>query len=110
LEGLITYNPGKKFILYTDNAKAHRSKKLEPFLEANNKLELRSLPKYSPDWNPQEAIWKKMRKVVTHNTFFETFKDFQRAIIRFFKEFKLSPNEIIHPLCFYLKILKFWAS
>lgn len=42
MEGLIAYNPDKKIILYTDNAKAHHSKKLEPFLEANkDKLELK---------------------------------------------------------------------
>jgi transposase len=99
LERLITRYPGKKITLYADNAKAHHSKKLEPFLETNkNKLELEFLPKYSPDLNPQEDIWRKMRKTVTHNTFFETTKDLQRALIKFFRNFKL-PSQEIMSLC-----------
>lgn len=101
LEGLLAYNRGKKVILYTDNAKAHKSKKVKEWLAIREDvLEVIYLPKYSPDWNPQEAIWKKFRKVVTHNTFFGSFIEFQRAIIKYFINFKKSPLEIIS-LCKY---------
>jgi len=101
LDGLLTRNPGKKVILYTDNARAHRSKKVQCFLnEHKNILEVNYLPKYSPDWNPQEAIWRRFRKAVSHNTFFESFVEFQRAIVHHFRKVKLPSQEIIS-LCKY---------
>ena len=56
LEGpLARYKDAGKILLVLDNARAHDSKELEPFLEANKeKLELLFLPPYSPDLNPME--------------------------------------------------------
>jgi transposase len=73
-----------------DNARAHHSKEVELFLEANEeKLELMFLPPYSPDMNPMEWFWKLLRKKVTHNIFLGTFKEFQRVMIKFLIKFKL---------------------
>jgi len=96
LEGLLArYKNSGKILLILDNARAHHSKELKPFLEANNdKLVLLFLPPYSPDLNPMEWFWKFLRKQVTHNTFFDTFKKFQRALIKFIRKFKLSSIEI----------------
>jgi len=56
LDGLLARCPhSKKLIIVLDNARAHHSKELEPFLEANKvRLELVFLPPYSPDLNPME--------------------------------------------------------
>lgn len=96
LEGLLArYMDAGKILLVLDNARAHHSKELEPFLEANKeKLELLFLPPYSPDLNPMEWFWKFLRKQVTHNTFFDTFKNFQRALIKFIVKHKTSSPEI----------------
>ena len=91
LEGLLArYMNSGKILLILDNARAHHSKELEPFLEVNKeKLELLFLPPYTPDLNPMEWFWKFLCKQVTHNTSFDTFKNFQRALIKFFlKRFK----------------------
>ncbi len=91
LEGLLArYINSGKILLILDNARAHHSKELEPFLEVNKeKLELLFLPPYTPDLNPMEWFWKFLCKQVTHNTSFDTFKNFQRALIKFFlKRFK----------------------
>ena len=100
LEGiLIRYKDKCKVLMITDNARAHHSKQLNPFLEAHrDKFELMFLPPYSPDLNPIERLWKFMRKKVTHNTFFRTFKTFLRALILFFIKFKHS-NKVIQKLC-----------
>ena len=68
-----------------------------------DKLELMFFPKYSPDLNPQENFWKKIRKTVTHNTFFGTFEEFQQALIKFFRKYKLPSQEIVS-LCKYGKL------
>ena len=96
LEGLIArYRDLGKILLVLDNARAHHSKELELFLESHkDKLELMFLPPYSPNLNPMEWFWKFLRKQVTHNIFFSTFKKFQRALIKFIIKFKLPSMEI----------------
>ncbi|KKM70411.1 hypothetical protein LCGC14_1441030 [marine sediment metagenome] len=106
LEGLlIRYKNSGKILLILDNARAHHSKVVKLFLEANNdKLVLLFLPPYSPDLNPMEWFWKFLYKQVTHNTFFDTFKKFQRALIKFIRKFKLSSIEI-KTRCSFAKLL-----
>lgn len=105
LEGLLVRYPApKKLIMVLDNARAHHSKDLKPFLDANkDRLELVFLPPYSPDLNPMEWFWKFLRKIVTHNTFFPTFKDLQRALIKFIVKHKISSPEIM-TRCSYAKL------
>lgn len=105
LEGLLARYPApKKLIVVLDNARAHRSKELKPFLKANKeRLELVFLPPCSPDLNPMEWFWKFLRKMVTHNTFFPTIKDFQRALIKFIVKHKTSSPEI-KTRCSYAKL------
>jgi transposase len=65
----------KKILLVLDNAKYHHAKVLQPWLkEASEVLELFFLPPYSPDLNPIEMLWKKTRRNVTHNRFFESLQ------------------------------------
>jgi transposase len=40
--------------------------------EAQGHLMLRPQPSYSPELNPQERLWKWLRRVVTHDHWFET--------------------------------------
>ncbi len=105
LEGLLARYPApKKLVVVLDNARAHHSKELEPFLTTNQeRLELMFLPKYSPDLNPMEWFWKFLRKMVTHNTFFPTFKEFQRALMKFIVKHKISSPEI-KTRCSYAKL------
>ena len=105
LEGLLARYPApKKLIMVLDNARVHHSKELEPFLTIHKeRLELVFLPPYSPDLNPMEWFWKFLRKMVTHNTFFPTFKDFQRALIKFIVKHKTSSPEI-QSRCSYAKL------
>lgn len=103
-ELLVRYPAPKKLIMVLDNARAHHSKDLKPFLDANkDRLELVFLPPYSPDLNPMEWFWKFLRKIVTHNTFFPTFKDLQRALIKFIVKHKTSSPEIM-TRCSYAKL------
>jgi transposase len=106
LEGLLVrYKNAEKILLVLDNARAHHSKELHPFLEAHkDKLKLLFLPPYCPDLNPMEWFWKYLRKQVTHNTFFATFKKFQRALVKFIRKFNVSSLEI-KSRCSFTKIL-----
>ena len=53
--------------------------------EAEGHLMLMPQPTYSPELNPQERIWKWMRRVVTHNHWFETLREEIQARRDFFR-------------------------
>jgi len=48
--------PGR-IILYWDGIPPHRSKKVKKFLVKHPRLQVRRLPPYSPDLNPDEGVW-----------------------------------------------------
>ena len=48
-------------ILYWDGLPAHRSKKVKDFLAKNSRLQIKRIPSYSPDLNPDEGVWGYMK-------------------------------------------------
>jgi hypothetical protein len=68
LEQIISLNPGRKIGLITDNWGVHFSHASKNFYEEHKEcLCVLRLPTYAPFLNPEEKIWKDMRKNVTHN-------------------------------------------
>lgn len=62
LESMIQDASGRKVILIVDNLSVHHAKDLKPWLELNKaKIELRFLPSYSPDLNPDEYLNRDMK-------------------------------------------------
>jgi hypothetical protein len=50
-------------LMVVDGASIHKSKELKAYLQENYGIfELMLLPAYSPDFNPQERVWKALRK------------------------------------------------
>lgn len=83
--------PDKKMCFIWDNATWHRSKELRALLgqtkqgEDNEFSHIRFiwLPPYSPDYNPQEHVWKVAKQAVKNNvtaTFVELKDIFEQAI------------------------------
>ena len=61
-------------ILIQDGARYHTSKDIQTFLEKHNdRLFVFRLPSYSPDYNPIEYLWKKVKTAATHNRYFDEF-------------------------------------
>ena len=88
----------KKILLILDNAKYHHAKLLQPWLkEMKDVLELMFLPPYSPDLNAIETMWKKTRRNVTHNRFFESLDNLCYDLKMYWLIF-CKPNEILKPL------------
>jgi len=54
-------------ILFWDRAPWHRGQAIDKVLEENPRLEIIFFPTASPDLNPQEQVWKAVRKEVSHN-------------------------------------------
>jgi len=67
LEMLLDANPDVPIILFWDRAPWHRGKPIDKVLEDNPRLEIIFFPTASPDLDPQEHVWKAVRKEVSHN-------------------------------------------
>jgi transposase len=70
----------KRVVLTIDNAPWHRGAAINEALAANPHLELYRLPSYSPNLNPIERFWKKLRRRATHNRLFDTIKDMKASV------------------------------
>src|SRR5215510_11946190 len=58
-------------VVIQDGARYHTSKAMQAFFEAHaDRLTIEQLPAYSPDFNPIEHLWKKVKKEATHLKYF----------------------------------------
>jgi transposase len=67
LEFILDTNPDTPILLFWDRAPWHRGKPIDKVLEEHPRLEIIFFPTASPDLNPQEHVWKAVRKEVSHN-------------------------------------------
>lgn len=67
LELILETHPEVPILLFWDRAPWHRGKPIDKVLEHNPRLEIVFFPTASPDLNPQEHVWKAVRKHVSHN-------------------------------------------
>lgn len=67
LEMILEANPNVPILLFWDRAPWHRGKAIDQVLNENPRLEIIFFPTASPDLNPQEQVWKAVRKEVSHN-------------------------------------------
>ena len=69
-----------RVVLTIDNAPRHRGLLVEEALRDNPHLEFYRLPSYSPNLNPIERFWKKLRRRATDNRLFDTIKDLKASV------------------------------
>jgi len=97
-------HPQRKVILYVDNDRAHKAKAVRHLLEKHeNRIQLEWLPPYSPELDPQEDVWRHMRRRVTHNHYFEHMDALLEAVKQFHQELESDPDQV-------LRLLKKWAK
>jgi transposase len=78
-------NHTEPLIVIWDNSPAHRGPEIREYLATPNlRLRLVALPAYSPDFNPDEAIWDWARDEVTANICFGTAAKVQEKLDSFF--------------------------
>lgn len=80
---------GKKIFLIWDGASWHKSKRIRQYLSRINrsktKLELFNFPPYSPEFNPQEHVWKALRQAITHNRLEKDFPILVKDCLKFLR-------------------------
>lgn len=87
-----------RVVLVIDNAPWHRGQPVEGALRDHPHLEFQRLPSYSPQLNPVERFWKKLRRRATHNRLFDTLADLKaslRASLSYFQTMRQKVKSIL---------------
>jgi hypothetical protein len=79
-------HPGKRLLVIHDRGEQQKGTPVDAIVrEAQGRLMLKAQPAYAPELNPQERIWKWLRRVVTHHHGFATLREQIDAIRNFFR-------------------------
>ena len=91
-------------ILIQDGARYHTSKATRQFMEEHqDQLIVYQLPSYSPDYNPIEYLWKKVKTKATHNRYFEEFVKLVQSVEDALKVLATQTDEIKRLMGVYTK-------
>jgi DDE superfamily endonuclease/Winged helix-turn helix len=94
LQQLRAHHPEPLIVIW-DHGPAHGGAPLRAYLTTPDLgLRLVRLPAYSPDFNPDEAIWGWIRDEVTANTGFGTKVKVQQHVGQFFRDLVLRTAEV----------------
>jgi transposase len=83
-------------VLIQDGARYHTSKAAQAFFAAHvDRLTVFQLPSYSPDYNPIEKLWKKVKDQDTHLQYFPDFASLTARVEEALLKFTNMPQEIL---------------
>ncbi|HYN24560.1 MAG TPA: IS630 family transposase [Pyrinomonadaceae bacterium] len=83
-------------ILIQDGARYHTSAETKAFFaQHTSRLEVVQLPTYSPDYNPIEKLWKKIKQHETHLHYFPTFDALTAKVEQALLTFANAPEDIL---------------
>lgn len=71
LKEIRTLYPKQNMVLLWDNAGWHKGSVVQEFIKQDGNIETIHFPKYAPEENPQEHVWKRGRSEITHNRFID---------------------------------------
>jgi transposase len=95
----------KHIILIQDGARYHTSKAMKQFFAKKaNRITVYNLPSYSPDYNPIEKLWKKIKEKEIHLHYFPTFDSLKNKVEEALLHFKDLKNEVLSLFGFYKKL------
>ena len=61
LEQMLRHHKNRHLVVVMDQAPPHVSKRTRRYIESQKRLHVFYLPKYSPDWNPDEKVWNHLK-------------------------------------------------
>lgn len=82
--------------IYLDNLPVHKAKRVKQFIEAYGNIEMRYLPKYSPEMNPQEQWYNYKRAIFLDNQVFNSRHHLTLSMSTFARN---TPPETIKSVC-----------
>nr|MBP7845795.1 IS630 family transposase [Pseudomonadota bacterium] len=97
----------KHLCIIQDNARYHNSKEMLAFYKAHAyKITVFNLPSYSPDFNPIEIMWKKVKSAGVHLKYFATFEDLILSVTDTLCYFEDVASEVLAVFGFYTNAKK----
>lgn len=81
------HKKGKIYVI-ADNASHHHSRQVGLYLKTQRRVRFIFLPSYSPNLNLIERLWRFFHLKVTWNHYFETFEEFKKETLKFFRNLK----------------------
>ena len=95
----------KHLIIIQDVARYHTSKALKTFFsDRKDRISVFQLPSYSPDYNPIEKLWKKVKQKGTHMKHFPTFESLMEKVQEMLADFKNQQEEVLRLFGFYERL------
>jgi transposase len=86
-------------VVIIDNARFHHAKALQKWLDDHKAdFVLEFLPPYSPELNHIERVWKLLRRLCTHNQYFDCLDKLRQAVFAKINEWS-KPNQDLTTLC-----------
>ncbi|WP_269322573.1 transposase [Paenibacillus sp. FSL H7-0357] len=76
----------------------HHSAQVQTFLQEHPRIEFVYLPKYSPELNLIEGLWKWLKIDVVHNVFYKKFYHIRINVAAFMKRVNSEPMNVINRL------------
>jgi transposase len=61
LDQMLKFHKGRHLVVVMDQAPPHTSKMTMAYIASQPRLHVFYLPKYSPDWNPDEKVWNHLK-------------------------------------------------
>lgn len=61
LDQMLRHHPNRHLVVVMDQAPPHTSNKTKAWIAGQSRLHVFHLPKYSPDWNPDEKVWNHLK-------------------------------------------------
>lgn len=93
-------------IIIQDGAKYHTSKAMQQFFAAHaDRITVHQLPRYSPDFNPIEYLWRNVKKLATHLRYHPTFESLLNKVEDKLQYFAQLPTSILALMGKYCKTL-----
>lgn len=94
LKKLKIKQPTGKIYLILDNASYYHKKEVQAWVKKHRRFRLIFLPPYSPNLNLIERLWKFFHQKIMWNHYFETFEEFKRISLRFFRNLEKYKTEL----------------
>jgi len=76
----------QKIALLWDNAGWHKGSVVQEFLKQDGNFEIIHFPRYAPEENPQEHVWKSGRSQCTHNQFIQNIDGATDKLVEYFNK------------------------
>ncbi len=80
----------QKILLLWDSAGWHKGSVVQEYLKQDGNIEVLHFPRYAPEENPQEHVWKSGRSAVTHNKYIEDIDEATDDLITYFNQTKFN--------------------